>query len=59
VQILPMTESDVEDITRLTALAGDLVFFPGALKMGRYFGIRLEGELIAMAGERFKSVFGN
>lgn len=51
-QILPMTSQDASDMVALTALAFPGFFRGRTHEMGSYFGIRLDGELLAMAGER-------
>ena len=51
-QILPMTSKDAGDLVALTALAFPGFFRKRTHEMGSYYGIRLNGELMAMAGER-------
>ena len=51
-KILPMTSKDDGDLVALTALAFPGFFRERTHQMGSYYGIRLDGELVAMAGER-------
>jgi predicted GNAT family acetyltransferase len=51
--IMRLTEADVPDMLALTALAKPGPFQRRTIEMGRYFGIRCDGQLVAMAGERF------
>ena len=51
-QILPMASKDASDLVALTALAFPGFFRERTHQMGSYYGIRLDGELVAMAGER-------
>lgn len=43
---------DVPEMMDLVALTEPGPFTPGTIKMGQYFGIREEGQLVAMAGQR-------
>jgi ribosomal protein S18 acetylase RimI-like enzyme len=49
-----LTPADAEEMVRLTTLAFPGYFRPETPRMGRYVGLRVGGELIAMAGERMK-----
>jgi ribosomal protein S18 acetylase RimI-like enzyme len=51
-QILRMTAGDASDMVELTTLAFPGFFRKRTHKMGSYYGIRVDGELVAMAGER-------
>ena len=52
VEITDLTASDLPEILRLIDLTLPGTFFPRTIEMGRHIGIRKEGQLIAMAGER-------
>ena len=52
VQILRMTPEDAPAMVALTDLAFPGFFRPRTDAMGAYYGIRVNGELVAMAGER-------
>ncbi len=45
---------DVPDMLALTALTKPGPFLPRTIELGRYLGIRRDGTLIAMAGERMR-----
>lgn len=49
-----LREQDGEDAMVLVALTEPGPFLPGTLKLGHYIGLREEGRLVAMAGERMK-----
>jgi ribosomal protein S18 acetylase RimI-like enzyme len=53
-EAVPLGPADVPDMLRLTGLAKPGPFLPRTVELGRYLGIRRDGELIAMAGERFR-----
>jgi predicted GNAT family acetyltransferase len=53
VPFLVLSEADVSDMLRLVELSRPGPFFPRTIELGHYIGIRHEGELVAMAGERF------
>ena len=46
--------ADVPDMLRLVERTKPGPFLPRTIELGTYLGIRREGELIAMAGERFR-----
>jgi len=46
--------ADVPDMLRLTELTKPGPFLPRTIEMGRYLGIRRDGQLVAMAGERLR-----
>lgn len=50
----PLRSSDVPEMLALVELAKPGPFRRNTLLMGEYFGIKLDGKLIAMAGERMK-----
>jgi ribosomal protein S18 acetylase RimI-like enzyme len=50
--IIELTAADVPDMLRLIDVARPGPFLPRSHEMGRFFGIRQKGELVAMAGER-------
>jgi predicted GNAT family acetyltransferase len=55
--IPPLLELGVEDVPEMLALAGLTQpgpFGPRTLELGRYVGIRVDGRLAAMAGERMR-----
>ena len=51
-RIVPLSNADAPDMVTLTDLAFPGFFRPRTCQMGSYFGVRLDGELIAMCGER-------
>jgi ribosomal protein S18 acetylase RimI-like enzyme len=50
----PLTEADADDAMALIAAAPPGPFLPGTLRFGGYWGVRLDGRLVAMAGERLR-----
>jgi len=52
VPLAKLTKADVPDMLALIDLARPGPFSARTIEMGRYFGIRQEGQLVAMAGER-------
>jgi ribosomal protein S18 acetylase RimI-like enzyme len=50
--ILRMTAADADAMVALTTLAFPGFFRERTHEMGNYYGIRVDGELVAMAGER-------
>jgi predicted GNAT family acetyltransferase len=52
--ILELTDADVDDMLALTQLTRPGPFARRTNAMGRYIGLREEGKLIAMAGERMR-----
>lgn len=52
--VTPLTEADAPDMVALTDLAFPGFFRPRTYEMGAYFGIRENGQLIAMGGERLR-----
>jgi ribosomal protein S18 acetylase RimI-like enzyme len=51
--IRPLSAADGPAMVHLTDVAFPGLFRPRTYVLGRYFGIEIDGELIAMAGERF------
>lgn len=51
----PLGQDDVPDMLRLTAETKPGPFLARTIELGSYVGIRRGGELIAMAGERFRA----
>jgi predicted GNAT family acetyltransferase len=51
---LTLGEPDVSEMLALTAATEPGPFLPATIRMGRYFGVREAGRLIAMAGERLQ-----
>lgn len=52
VDAIELTMDDVPDMLELVALAQPGPFLPRTIILGRYLGIREEGRLVAMAGQR-------
>jgi ribosomal protein S18 acetylase RimI-like enzyme len=50
--ICELQEADVPDMLRLVETTHPGPFLPRTIRMGGYVGIRVEGRLVAMAGER-------
>lgn len=50
--VLELGEADVPDMLELTNIAYPFFFRPRTRLLGRYVGIRVDGRLVAMAGER-------
>ncbi len=50
--VVALTEADVPEMLALTALVFPGYFRPRTIAMGTYLGIRVDGRLAAMAGER-------
>lgn len=53
-EVRELTASDVPDMVRLTAETEPGPFGPNSHLTGRWFGVRREGRLVAMAGERMR-----
>jgi len=51
-EILPLSNADAPEMVALTTLAFPGFFRSRTCEMGTYYGIRSEGQLIAMGGER-------
>lgn len=50
----PLTAADVPDMLQLASLTQPGPFGPRTIALGDYIGLRIDGELVAMAGERMK-----
>jgi predicted GNAT family acetyltransferase len=53
-RIVPLTDADAPEMLALARLTEPGPFFERTHQLGDFFGIRLEGRLAAMAGERMK-----
>ncbi len=53
-QVVVLGDGDVEDMLNLVGLARPGPFLPRTIEFGGYVGIRRDGELVAMAGERLR-----
>lgn len=53
-RIVPLGADDMDEMIALVDLTRPGPFAPGALALGRFWGIRHEGRLVAMAGERLR-----
>ena len=53
VDIVELNSSHISDIMQLLDAGAHLFFTPRAIEMGHFIGIRQQGQLVAMAGERF------
>jgi predicted GNAT family acetyltransferase len=53
VDIVALSDRDAADMLALATLTEPGPFLPRTHHMGRFFGIRIDGRLAAMAGERF------
>lgn len=51
--IVPLGEADAPEMLALATLTEPGPFFGQTYRMGRFLGIRIDGRLAAMAGERF------
>jgi len=54
VEILKLSCADAEDMVELTTIAFPGYFRIRTCEMGTYYGVRVDGRLVSMAGERFK-----
>jgi ribosomal protein S18 acetylase RimI-like enzyme len=52
VDSIPLAQADVLEMLDLVALAQPGPFLPRTIELGQYIGIRRDGRLVAMAGER-------
>ncbi len=52
--VLDLTPADVPDMLHLIELAQPGPFFQRTIELGHYVGIRKDGQLVAMAGERLR-----
>lgn len=53
-EIVPLGAGDLAEMLELVARTEPGPFGPGALRMGRFLGVRHDGRLAAMAGERLR-----
>nr|WP_218855034.1 GNAT family N-acetyltransferase [Actinoplanes atraurantiacus] len=53
-EAIPLTRDDVPEMLDLVALTRPGPFGPRTVELGRYLGIRRDGKLVAMAGERMR-----
>lgn len=53
-EIVPLGDCDAADMLKLATLTRPGPFLSHTHRMGGFFGIRMKGHLVAMAGERFK-----
>jgi ribosomal protein S18 acetylase RimI-like enzyme len=53
-EVVELTAADVPDMVRLAAKTEPGPFGPNSHLTGRWFGVRREGRLVAMAGERMR-----
>ena len=51
-EVVEMREADAGAMVELTGVAFPGFFRPGSYRLGSYFGVRVEGQLVAMGGER-------
>ena len=52
IEAIALTAGDVPEMLELVELAQPGPFLPRTIEMGPYFGVRHEGRLVAMAGQR-------
>jgi ribosomal protein S18 acetylase RimI-like enzyme len=53
-EAIQLSAADVPEMLELVAQTQPGPFFPRTIELGDYLGIRYDGELVAMAGERFR-----
>ena len=53
-EVLPLTKADVPEMLALVEKTKPGPFRPRTIELGNYIGVRVDGELIAMAGERIR-----
>lgn len=53
-RIVPLSEADAEEMLRLAELTKPGPFTLRAQALGRFFGVKIDGRLAAMAGERMR-----
>lgn len=53
-QLVPLGEADAEEMLALATLTQPGPFLRDTHRMGRFVGVRIDGRLAAMAGERFR-----
>jgi ribosomal protein S18 acetylase RimI-like enzyme len=52
--VIPLTPANAHEMVRLTDMAFPGFFRPRTYRMGSYWGVRVNGELVAMGGERLR-----
>ena len=52
--LVELGDADVPELLALTELTQPGPFGPGTIELGRYVGVRVDGRLAAMAGERLR-----
>lgn len=52
--VVPLGDRDADEMLALAGLTEPGPFLPRTHRMGRFFGVRLDGRLVAMAGERMR-----
>lgn len=53
-RVQPLTQDDTAEMLALASLTKPGPFTSGALSLGAFWGVKVEGRLVAMAGERMK-----
>jgi ribosomal protein S18 acetylase RimI-like enzyme len=53
-ELVPLADDDVPEMLELAALTQPGPFFARTIETGRYFGVKVDGRLAAMAGERLR-----
>lgn len=53
-EVVPLTAENAHEMVELTDVAFPGFFRPGTWRMGSYCGVRVEGTLVAMGGERLR-----
>jgi predicted GNAT family acetyltransferase len=53
-EYVELTPEDVPEMMKLVELTQPGPFSPGTIEMGDYIGVKLEGKLVSMGGERMK-----
>jgi len=54
IDYVELSKKDVPEMMKLVEITKPGPFSPGTIEMGHYIGIRKDGELVAMGGERMK-----
>ena len=55
-EILPLTDADGPDMLALATLTAPGPFFSRTHQLGEFVGVKVDGQLVAMAGERLRPV---
>jgi predicted GNAT family acetyltransferase len=53
-EILPLTDADARDMLALATLTAPGPFFSRTHQLGAFVGVKVDGQLVAMAGERLR-----